>query len=225
MPFKDDDKYNENLKKAFSLVIDKAISLGYESIGIPYIGTGANGYSYNDIHQVLSDVMFNYQYKPGIEINILSVRFHTVRINRNMVRDEMPYGISDDYLIELAAEEATFRQEGFKREKKEFKIDQYDDANNVSLIQDAIRRNYKKDDEIKIESLYSPADFIRKALKKVGGYTQVPLFSQVLSNNSIKNIARFSKFIKKEEIYCTSYMLKLNFTQIVQYMEISGKPL
>ncbi len=221
MPYKYQDKNNEQLRKAFTLVIDKAIELKFKSIAIPYIGTGANGYSYNDIHQALNDVMFNYQYKPGIEIDILSVRFHTT-MNRDRICDEMPHAITDDYLMELAAKEATFRQEGPKRGKKEFTIEDYDDMNNVSRIQDAIRKNYKKDDEIIVESLYSPADFIRAALKNAGGYTQVPLFNTVLNNDAIKNIARFSKTIKKEEIYCTSYILKLNFTQIVQYMEISG---
>ena len=77
MPYKNFDENNQQLKKAFEFVIDKAISLKYKSIAIPYIGTGANGYSYEDIHQALNDVMFIYQYKPNITIDIVSVRFHS----------------------------------------------------------------------------------------------------------------------------------------------------
>lgn len=220
MPYKYQDKDNEQLRKAFSLVIDKAIELKYKSIAIPYIGTGANGYEYDDIHQALNDVMFNYQYKQGIEIDILSVRYHTTKINRNRIDEEIR--LHSEYRESYMNMEGEFRSERHRREKEPFDILKYDDMNNVSLIQDAIRRNYKKEDELQIDSLYSPADFIRKAFKKAGGYAAVPLFESVLSNDARKNIASFKKSIKKEEIYCTSYLLKLNFTQIIQYMEISG---
>ncbi len=218
MPYKYQDKNNEQLRQAFSMVIDKAIELKYESIAIPYIGTGANGYSYNDIHKALNDVMFNYQYKQGISIDILSVRFHSIKRSKK-IRDGIPRFTDDANENGLIND---YRRDNSRKLKKEFTVENYFDINNVSLIQDAIRRNYKKEDEINVESLYNPADFIRKALKNAGGCTQVPLFNTVLNNDAIKNIARFSKIIKKEEIYSTAYMLKLNFTQIIQYMEISG---
>lgn len=205
MPYKYEDTNNELLRKAFSLVIDKAIELKYKSIAIPYIGTGANGYDYDDIHEALNDVMFNYQYKQGIEIDIISVRYHSLNKKRN-VRDEemikerrLRGGYSTSFCI-----------------KNDYTID------NVGKIQDVIRRNYNKYDELKVDVLCSPADFIRAAIKKCGGYSKVPRMNVILNNNSRKNIASFKKNIKKEEIYSTAVVLKLNFTQIIQYMEISG---
>lgn len=68
MPYKHDDNDNEMLKKAFSLVVDEAIERKYKSIAIPYIGTGANGYNYEDINQTLNEVMLDYQYKKDMQI-------------------------------------------------------------------------------------------------------------------------------------------------------------
>ena len=50
----------------------------------------------------------------------------------------------------------------------------------------------------------------------------MPLLNDVLNSDARKNIAKFTKNLRKEEIYCSSYLLKLNFTQIIQFMRISG---
>lgn len=204
MPYKYEDN-NELLRKAFSLVIDKAIELKYKSIAIPYIGTGANGYDYDDIHEALNDVMFNYQYKQGIEIDIISVRYHSLNKNREIRDEEMirERRLRGEYSTSFCI-------------KNDYTVD------NVGKIQDAIRRNYNKYDELKLDVLCSPADFIRAAIKQRGGYSKVPRMNVILNNNARKNIASFKKIIKKEEIYSTAVVLKLNFTQIIQYMEISG---
>ncbi len=205
MPYKYEDTNNELLRKTFSLVIDKAIELKYKSIAIPYIGTGANGYDYDDVHEALNDVMFNYQYKQGIEIDIISVRYHSLNKNRDVRDTEMIKerrlrgGYSTSFCI-----------------KNDYTID------NVGKIQDAIRRNYNKNDELKVDVLCSPTDFIRAAVKQRGGYSEVSEIKEILNSDARKNIASFKKTIKKEEIYSTSIILELNFTQIIQYMEISG---
>ena len=90
------------------------------------------------------------------------------------------------------------------------------------MIQDTIRRNYKVQDELNFKDLYSPADFIRAAIKKAGGYDEVINLANVLPESAIKNVARFSKQLKKEQIYASAVILKLNFTQVIQYMEIAG---
>ncbi len=202
MPYKYEDKNNEQLYKAFSLVIDKAIELNYKSIAIPYIGTGANGYNFEDINETLNDVMFNYQYKEGIEIDILSIRYHRTRVNRREIRYE-GYNTSGSINVPVLI-------------KKRYSMD------NVRSIQDAIRRNYNKYDELNLEQVCSPADFIRAAIKNAGGYSKVPLINTILNNDARKNLASFRKTIKKEEIYRSAIILKLNFTQIIQFMEISG---
>ena len=77
MPFKENDRYNNDLKEAFCKVIDKAIELGLKSIAIPKIGTGANGYSINDIYDALRDVTLKYQYTKDIELEIINLLFDT----------------------------------------------------------------------------------------------------------------------------------------------------
>lgn len=53
---KDDDKCSE-LRKAYESVIDLAIKRGYKKIGLPFIGTGANGYTNGEVYDVLMDLL------------------------------------------------------------------------------------------------------------------------------------------------------------------------
>ena len=212
MPYKNFDENNKQLKKAFEFVIDKAISLKYKSIAIPYIGTGANGYSYEDIHQALNDVMFIYQYKPNITIDIVSVRFHS----RNDSSNRKEYYKEKNRNLSNVS-----NYPYYDRSNTELKIEK-NDIKSVGLIQDAIRRNYRKEDEIDIESLYSPNDFISKIFKNAEDDNQRSTFDLIITKNARKNIARFAKQVSKKEIYSSAFALNLNFTQIIQYMEISG---
>ena len=212
MPYKNFDENNKQLKKAFEFVIDKAISLKYKSIAIPYIGTGANGYSYEDIHQALNDVMFIYQYKPNITIDIVSVRFHS----RNDSSNRKEYYKEKNRNLSNVS-----NYPNYDRRNTELKIEK-NDIKSVGLIQDAIRRNYRKEDEIDIESLYSPNDFISKIFKNAEDDNKRSTFDLIITKNARKNIARFAKQVSKKEIYSSAFALNLNFTQIIQYMEISG---
>lgn len=207
MPYKYSDDNNKALKKAFSLVIDTAIELKYKSIAIPYIGTGANGYSYEDIHEALNDVMFIYQYKPNISIDIVSVRYHS----------------RSDEIYHEYANVSNYHINNNKpfNGREEFVLERLDDYKNIGLIQDAIRRHYRVEDEIYINSLYSPDDFISKVFKNTDDYTR-NILRNIIPDNARKNIARFKKQVSKKEIFSSAFTLKLNFTQIVQYMEIAG---
>lgn len=227
MPFKKDDNNNEKLRRVFSLVIDKAIELKYKSIAIPYIGMGVYGYTYNDINQTLNDVMFNYQYKKDIEIDITSVRFNLKKLKIKKIKEPINPTTRSVSVCGVVKKEAPHKKESndknlFKIEKEIFDLDFSAGMENIEKIQKAIINYYIPGDEIKIESLNTPVDFIKAAVKRLGGYSKVPLLNVVLNSDARKNIAKFTKNIRKEEIYCSSYLLKLNFTQIIQFMEISG---
>ncbi|MCQ2499670.1 MAG: macro domain-containing protein [Lachnospiraceae bacterium] len=51
-----DDSQNSQLKAAYKKVIDFAVEKGFKSIGLPFIGTGANGYNEREVFRVLQDV-------------------------------------------------------------------------------------------------------------------------------------------------------------------------
>ncbi len=222
MPFKKNDNNNELLRKVFSLVIDKAIELKYKSIAIPYIGVGSYGYTYNDVHQALNDVMFTYQYKKDIEIDITSVRFDLKALKKKKDNHTQSFIMRSAPVRRVLPQKESNDKNLNKIEKEIFDLDFSAGMENIEKIQEAIKEYYKPYDEIKIESLNTPVDFIKAAVKRLGGYSKVPLLNVVLNSDARKNIAKFTKNIRKEEIYCSSYLLKLNFTQIIQFMEISG---
>lgn len=57
-PFKhDDDKHCTALRVAYKAVVDYAIAQGYATIGLPLIGTGANGYSDKQAYDAVIDVL------------------------------------------------------------------------------------------------------------------------------------------------------------------------
>ena len=151
--------------------------------------------------------MFIYQYKPNISIDIVSVRYHS---RSDEIYHE--YANVSNYPIN--------HNRPFNR-REEFVLERLDDYKNIGLIQDAIRRHYRVEDEIYIDSLYSPDDFISKVFKNTDDYTR-NILRNIIPDNARKNIARFKKQVSKKEIFSSAFTLKLNFTQIVQYMEIAG---
>lgn len=57
-PFKKNDDANcTQLRKAYKSVVDYAINHGYKTIGLPIIGTGANGYSDKESYEAVLDVL------------------------------------------------------------------------------------------------------------------------------------------------------------------------
>jgi len=61
-PFKNmDDDNNTLLKKAYKDVIDLAVKKGYKSIGLPFIGTGANGYSESEAYDAVVSTCIDFQ--------------------------------------------------------------------------------------------------------------------------------------------------------------------
>lgn len=56
-PFKkDDDECNTKLKQIYESIIDLSIKLGYKDIAIPFLGTGANGYSDDDAYDAITTI-------------------------------------------------------------------------------------------------------------------------------------------------------------------------
>ncbi len=201
MPYKKHDSHNNQLRKAFCLVIDKAIELKCKSISIPFIGTGANGYEASDVNEAINEVMFMYQYKEGIALNIVLVRYYLEARRYNGRKISSPAISKGIYNL---------------RKNK-------DKLASLNYIRASIKDNYDIEDEFILDyPVYSPCDIIKEAVKRKGGYTRVPLLNTILNSDARKNISRGKKVIKKLEIYQAAIILKLNFTQLIQLMELSG---
>lgn len=98
-PFKCyDDEENSSLKKAFKIIIEKAIEMKFKSIAIPFIGTGANGYKNSDIYSAVTSVVTDYVDDNPIndKINITLAIYN--KKSEDRIRKEYP---EDGKLIEV----------------------------------------------------------------------------------------------------------------------------
>ena len=229
LPHKNDDKYNKNLKILFHKVIDLAIKKRYKSIGIPYTDVSMLGYDENDIKRTLDNVMFEYQFKKDIKIDIHSIYFDTnpiekygilnkkYRRNRshhhsNKYNYTMNGGYYDD-----CEEESYFNIEGNRNAQIKW------------LYQD-IYRYYDSTDEIYISQIEKPFDFVEcymyekgysktKNMRLVFGYYENGSSKYA---DTRKNIIKGKRKLTKQDIYRLAIAGEMNFTQIIQFLTISG---
>lgn len=228
MPYKSDDIFNNLLKDAFCKVIDKAIDLGMRSIAIPKIGTGANGYTINDIYDALRDVTLKYQYKEGITLDIINLLYDTSISN---VAKERDYA-TRQRVIDRIDKDGTFDSMVLKETKvlstttiDEIDYDKFDERKfkyDVLYIFALINHKYKKKDEYcydpDVEKPY-PFDFAEeygkdhKVMNRVGSF---------YSKDMRKNLRRGKKSLKKTDCFRLAYLEGMNFTTIIQFMQIAG---
>ena len=228
MPYKSDDRFNNLLKDAFCKVIDKALELGMKSIAIPKIGTGANGYSINDIYDALRDVTLKYQYKEGITLDIINLLFDTSASNiarernyatRQKVIDRIDKdGVFEDFKEEII--DVKYSNSSIDRD-----YDNIDDRrfrDDVSYILALIAHKYNKKDEYCYipddDRQYSFAfaeDYGRdhKIMNRVGSF---------YSKDMRKNFRRGKKSLKKTDCFRLAYLEEMNFTTVIQFMQTAG---
>lgn len=223
MPFKQKDKFNKELKKAFSLVIDKALSLGMKSIAIPCIGTGANGYDKKDIYEAIDDIMFKYIYTPDIEIDIQSIMYGSTKKQRR-TRNTERIMHDQNILCDMA------RPQG----EPEIHFDLDDMQKNIRAINYMIANHYNRYDELKIkedtEFFYyiTPYSFIDNAIEYSCDQTFMPKKIIMLDlkkyyhrQNDFYDF-RMGRMLSKKDVFNMSVAMKLNFTQFIQFMTLAG---
>lgn len=232
MPFKNNDKCNENLKKAFSMVIDKAIALGYESIGIPYIGTGANGYEKEDIAQALNSILFEYQYKDNIKIKIVSIVYNTVGDSARLQGNELKHYNEDRIYesIQRMHRNQNPYQDGRMypnvplrdREKSRSKSYYYSDLK-THFILEAIENYYNGEDEYELtKKVDNPVDYIRDFKKKKKLYDVSADYVAALSYSNQTKVSSGERQIRRNEVINLAIACKMNFTEFIQFMFFSG---
>ena len=224
MPYKVDDPFNKELRKAFEIVIDKAIEMGYSTLAIPFIGTGANGYSKEDVHEALDDTMFKYQYMPGIKITIVSVSYNPNRLDRR------------EFYLKEKRKNSNLSNEA-NRHRITFDI--FDKPKNqMANVNLMISKLYDPEDEFDISDVVKPIDFIDLYRRKVGyketsaitycfgtyeGYKRYEDSKSKVPtkyNDTIKNIRNGKRAVSKLEVFRMAIALKLNFTRTIQLMSV-----
>ena len=220
MPFKKDDKFNKNLKKAFSLVVDKAIELGMKSIAIPCIGTGANGYDKRDIYEAIDDTMFKYLYTPDIEIEIQSIM----------------YGATKEQQLYQDVERIEYYGNSLAEYNQIIEIDNRDLLGNVELVQRLIREKYNRREELKFK--WNPTkpvfDFFDQAYNDLWEQEKISKKEEVLAlkklfcrYNDISELRtpegdKGHKEMKICDVFKLAVAAKMNFTRFIQFMTYAG---
>ena len=236
MPFKKDDKFNENLRKAFMLVIDKAISLGYKSIAIPGIGTGANGYNKKDIYDAIDDVIFKYMYTPNIEIEIQSIIFASTSKQRQHIIDEIECErrqkkeriMSQTDACVMPQIDGDLSSPSIpKPKKKHYELFISDLRDNTRLIHEYISENYNPKDEIKViktvEFPYRSAySFMDTYIAEYGKEAFVGYKKYVTRMNDISELRIGKKILKKIDVFNMAMGASMNFTNFIQFMTLAG---
>ena len=238
MPFKEDDKNNQNLKLAFKKIINLAIENKFESIAIPFIGTGANGYEKEDVHKALDDVMFYFQYQPNIKINIVSINFNSSAIHeraiseeKNRQRERFCLYPHKDYMISPNLRNGYYDDYSFEFDIEENPLLQ------LKALYKMIEDNYRNEDEFDIlewvsnVSMIRPLDFFM-SYRKAKGYRETEAVKDVFGyvkngdklryDNVIGDIRKGKRTFSKYEVYRISIAYKWNFTQVIQFMNLCG---
>ena len=242
MPYKQEDRYNNSLKEAFCKVINKAIELGLKSIAIPKIGTGANGYSINDIYDALRDVTLKYQYTEGLDLEIINLLFDTsisnvtkerkAAIKQRVIKriDSEAYfdKFEDGESANLIINEMRSSDDYDYSYKKSYarcldKINDYTFKTETSYIIDLINNKYNKKDEFTFIGDLGTNPFFfaweygkkEKKLHNIGGKYTNDVLKKFRQNNN-------PKILRKDDCLRLSLLTEMNFTTIIEFMCYAG---
>lgn len=209
-PFKrDDNEFNHNLKKAYLDVINKAIDLGYKSIGLPLIGTGANGYSENEVFNALTEVCGKFSVQEQIEDrDIIDITIYVVLKSkpveaRYLNNRSRYYNYSNESIDDLE-----------NKSKRKIIIDFY-------KCIDAMKKfDSSKFIDLKNNDYECPFNFIYDYYKAMGR-SDHELNGESLDRKRKYNLS-IKKRLEKKEVYALAYMAKMSFSNLIQFMIICG---
>lgn len=231
-PFKDKDTDNKVLMNIYQSIIDKAIELGYKSIALPFLGTGANGYldsdAYDAVTSVCADLVEREEQK---DIEILDVTlivkgnqklmmqqeerdFHIERLKASNMYDEafeyeyesknqkMIYGV---HLHSTTLEQFKKNPEGHKLKRNAYKcVNLYSSLNSKEFMVPEMLP-YDCDYEF-VDDYINQKNMSDKVLAKHG------------LDRRLKGKFRDGQRLKKIDIYRIGFSLDMPKEIIVQFM-------
>lgn len=199
-PFKHlDDKKFTNLKKAYLNSINKAIELKCKSVAIPFIGTGANGYSRGDVFTAATSLITeNYGSKK------LPIKIYLI------VYDNSLKNINSPIISNIDRNRTPF----YPKQK---------DPNLVNMLRiNELAFKYFKESDMfdpKCEIIY-PVEFamlIKENNDLPKGYLCTSAFDSF-------QISRFKKgrYMSKMDVFKLAIVVKMNPTEFLQFMTYAG---
>ena len=229
-PFKhmDDDK-NTELKKAYRKILDTALIQGYKSIAIPFIGTGANGYSDRASYDALTsacEYLLDYEEqvdKDVLEVTIVGYLKESSILSSGIIKEyeynlKRPELYSPEKIRNYRMERVTCDEgidligESPKSSKPML------DYNNIQKCIEAM--TYIDEDQIYMseKGYKKPYDFIKGLLKEKGKTDKIFKKFGITPNGKYKLSTRQS--YQKKTIYKLAFMCEMNMSELVQFMLI-----
>ena len=229
-PFKymDDDK-NTLLEKAYNDLLKKAVELGYKTIVLPFIGSGANGYSEYEVSEVVTKVCGALALKEHEEkrpiLDIIIVCY--VKPRRRRREREERYSLERECYESFVDREVLCKcmptDGGMPEINKPKRILSTDERNlikNTLLIQ-KVYSYIDPDDMLLCKVKTRPYSFVMSQIAEMGIDDKEFIIQGVPSD--VKS--RWSKRteIEKINIYRIAFISKMNLTRLLQFMMINNK--
>lgn len=227
-PFKKNDDSNcTQLRKAYKSVVDYAINHGYKTIGLPIIGTGANGYSDKEAYEAVLDVLSEISDKEvDTEEDIINATV-IAYLNPKPLKEQL-YEDERRMLLERA------------RNVQGVYYDSFDLADKVSPQNSKLKEAYadkhsflniiKFVADINPEDMFFPYNWPNPNPYKypydfVDDYCaqkKLPLKTLREYDSHRRQKTRINQTLSKIDVFRFSVLLNLNKTEIIQFMSLCG---
>ena len=232
-PFKHlDDSKNSKLTEAYKKVIDTVLIHGYKSIALPFIGTGANGYSDKDSYDAITkacEYLLEYEEKVKkdvLEVTIIGYLKDSSILSSGIVK-EYEHNLKREVLYESRLYRSNLRLDtkscslpGF-REEKSSSISS-EKAYKVLEVEKCLRAIscYDPYDCIPLRKIAykAPYDFIKDYLKHKGKTDKIFKRYGITPDGKYKLSIR--QAFQKKTIYKLAFMCGMNLPELVQFMMI-----
>lgn len=227
-PFKKNDDSNcTQLRKAYKSVVDFAINHGYKTIGLPIIGTGANGYSDKEAYEAVLDVLSEISDKEvETEEDIINATV-IAYLNPKPLKEQL-YEDERRMLLERTRNVQGVYYDSFdladevapqKSKLKEAYADKHSFLNIIKFVADInpedmfFPYNWPNPNPYKY-----PYDFVDDycAQKKL------PLKTLREYDSHRRQKTRINQTLSKIDVFRFSVLLNLNKTEIIQFMSLCG---
>lgn len=227
-PFKKNDDSNcTQLRKAYKSIVDYAINHGYKTIGLPIIGTGANGYSDKEAYEAVLDVLS--------EISDKEVETEEDIINATVIAYLNPKPLKE----QLYEDERRMLLERSRNVQGVY-YDSFDLADKVSPQNSKLKEAYadkhsflniiKFVADINPEDMFFPYNWPNPNPYKypydfVDDYCaqkKLPLKTLREYDSHRRQKTRINQTLSKIDVFRFSVLLNLNKTEIIQFMSLCG---
>lgn len=218
-PFKkDDDNKNTKLVSAYQSVLRKAIELGYKSIALPFIGTGANGYDENDAYEAVMSscaLILEQEEKENKDILDITLIAYLKKQDESEIlrRNERVEILYNENISFMTLEESTCSS------SKRF----MDNPLSVNIVDFGAEMGDMNEDELLIPNVkkyYYPYDFVEDYLFQ--REVDEKIFSKEGLDRRRKNQMKTQKNLKKLDVYRLAFMCKMTKTETLQFMVVAG---